>query len=189
MKRATSIQMTFECNQDWDAMKVTACGRFCDVCKKEVIDFTKKSKADYLALYEKNATLCGRFKNEQVDLSLIKPIQLPFSKQLLIWFSGLLLSFGSKNAIAQKDTVKTEQNPTITPLAAEHFGSIKIQKPTPPVTASASDDRSVRGYYRAPSQKPFLTTKRRMYYWTKRFPFIRGVRRGSSITMGAIRFL
>ncbi|MGZ4056841.1 MAG: hypothetical protein ACXVPU_14805 [Bacteroidia bacterium] len=80
MKTGSNIQMTFTCNEDWDTMKVTSCGKFCDVCKKEVIDFTKKPLSEFDHL--KGQEFCGRFSVEQLDSSLIKQIQFPFSKKI-----------------------------------------------------------------------------------------------------------
>ncbi len=166
-------------------MQMTACGRYCDVCKKNVIDFTHKSKDDYFALYEKDPQLCGRFRPEQVDLSLIAPIRFPFSKKVIIWFSGLLLTFGYKAASAQTDSILTEQVAP-DPALASINGTIIVKKAAPVVEESAGTDRSA---YYPPMVKPFWTTKKRMFYWSRRFPFISIQKRGQYRMGQAVRFL
>ena len=165
-------------------MKVTACGRYCDVCKKDVIDFSDHSRESYLKLYENNPELCGRFRQEQVDLSLIRPIRFPFRKNILTWFSGLMLLFSYKSSEAQTDSIKTEQTvPGSDSTAGIYKGTIMIKKALP-----SSEDRKPGMYYYPPQQKPFLTTKKRMFYWSKRFPFVT-YRWRNRRTMGNVRFL
>lgn len=178
MKRTPIVRMTFECSQDWDAMQPTACGRYCDVCKKNVIDFSNRSREEYFALYEKDTQLCGRFRADQADLSLITPLRIPLRRKMILWFSGLLLTFGYKSANAQTDSVRTEQ---ILPGKTDSAGSTKSNGYiSPPAPLYSDIDR--RSNFSPATEKPFYSSKKARYYWSRRFPFI--ARRRSSYTMG-----
>ena len=67
----TNFSVPNPCHENWDAMKPESNGRYCDSCKKVVIDFTNKSNeeiADYL-LQNSGKKLCGTFKNAQLPPS------------------------------------------------------------------------------------------------------------------------
>ena len=160
--------MTFICHQNWDNMKATSSGRFCSECKKEVFDYTTKSFQNILNdLKEPNISLCGRFSIEQVDTSLVKPIEFPKPLKFIAFISAFTLTLSAKTSFAQtNDKTKTEQTEnTANPKAAKNnltecdtiFTNEKIK---PEVT----------------NKTPFLTTKKRRYYWTKNIPFVRSVR-------------
>jgi len=165
MKNPEKIHMTFTCDQDWDAMRITSCGRYCEVCQKEVLDFTNKTKSEIQHHQSTSGELCGRFKPEQVDDTLIKPIKFSLSKKFILYFTGLLLSVISpKKSVAQsKDSVKTEQTVATTKEAAEKCTSTLKEKDNTRIDSDTSDD-------------PFLTIRRREFYWSKRFPFIKVVK-------------
>jgi hypothetical protein len=49
-------------------MSATEKGRFCDCCKKEVIDFTLLSNSQILKVFQKNdSPVCGRFQSAQLE--------------------------------------------------------------------------------------------------------------------------
>ncbi|MCW3082694.1 MAG: hypothetical protein JWP12_60 [Bacteroidetes bacterium] len=157
-----NIRLKFNCNQDWEAMKVTACGRYCDVCNKEVIDFTTRSRKEFQALTAGKTDLCGRFAAEQIDLSLIKPITISAHRKAFLFISTIAVSLFSKPSRAASIIHPTEQVYTgknssgqdaVFIPTVEHDGKFMTTKPNP--------------------DKPFMTTKKRKYYWSKRFPFIR----------------
>lgn len=56
------------CAENYMAMKKNKEGRFCDLCSKTVVDFTKMNASEiqnYLAL--SNGEVCGRFKTLQLN--------------------------------------------------------------------------------------------------------------------------
>ena len=71
------IQVTIDnpCHENWDNMTPSEKGRFCDSCKKQVIDFTNMSDAQLASFFKKpsNGSMCGRFYTDQLD----HPIELP----------------------------------------------------------------------------------------------------------------
>lgn len=50
-------------------MSTEETGRFCKICTKSVVDFTKMKSAEIQNYFIKNkdVNVCGRFKNEQLD--------------------------------------------------------------------------------------------------------------------------
>lgn len=74
-------------------------GRYCNSCKKSVIDFTIKSDEEIQQFFIGNfkQPVCGRFKNTQVQRIVIDLPQNIFSIQMPLWMQflvGCLLIFG-----------------------------------------------------------------------------------------------
>jgi len=67
MKKSITIRIPEPCHEDWATMTPTQKGRHCQVCTKEVIDFTKLSDEQIIKKFQQNSNLCGRFKTTQVD--------------------------------------------------------------------------------------------------------------------------
>ncbi len=57
------------CKENWNSMSTEETGRFCKICTKSVVDFTKMKSAEIQNYFIKNkdVNVCGRFKNEQLD--------------------------------------------------------------------------------------------------------------------------
>jgi hypothetical protein len=83
------------CHEDWNAMTQQEQGRFCDVCAKVVVDFTKMRDEEiinYLQQHSKQNT-CGHFRNEQllkyekikIDISTL-PKNISFKGLMLFCF-------------------------------------------------------------------------------------------------------
>lgn len=67
MKKSITIRIPEPCHEDWATMTPTQKGRHCQVCTKEVFDFTKLSDEQIIKKFQQNSNLCGRFKTTQVD--------------------------------------------------------------------------------------------------------------------------
>lgn len=59
----TKIQLSYKCSKDWNNMKATKDGRFCDHCQQNVKDFTSVSLEK---LQLEKSTSCGRYSPLQV---------------------------------------------------------------------------------------------------------------------------
>tara|TARA_B110000211_G_C14008203_1_gene521834 strand:+ start:117 stop:593 length:477 start_codon:yes stop_codon:yes gene_type:complete len=103
-------------------MRKTPCGRFCDVCRKEVVDFRGKP-VDEIYQFQKsiNDDVCGVFSPEQLDPNLI-PIKklIPNRAKLRFAASFTVLGLGvnsldaqscdeKKHAVEQTDSVKSNE--------------------------------------------------------------------------------
>lgn len=65
-----NITIPEPCHESWDAMTPTEKGRFCQLCTKEVIDFTKLSDEQIIKHLNSNGTICGRFSEKQLNKEL-----------------------------------------------------------------------------------------------------------------------
>lgn len=80
------------CKENWNSMSTEEKGRFCNVCTKSVVDFTKMKSPEIQNYFIKNkdVNVCGRFKNEQLDtFNIIIPQsvltqQISFQKTFLL---------------------------------------------------------------------------------------------------------
>ncbi|UTW65414.1 carboxypeptidase-like regulatory domain-containing protein [bacterium SCSIO 12643] len=56
------------CHEDWSQMTPVEQGRACEICQKNVLDFTRKSDAEIHNTFKsKPQNVCARFKPEQLD--------------------------------------------------------------------------------------------------------------------------
>ena len=137
------ISIPKPCHEDWTAMTPNEQGRHCNVCCKTVVDFTGMNDEDVKYFFikkKKEAPVCGRFKNEQLQY---KKIQLPYnihSFTMPLWkrfltacllaFSSMLFSCGA--LIGQVDTMgetTINEGPT-------NSNEIALPAPSPPKYAS-----------------------------------------------------
>jgi hypothetical protein len=62
MNRLTEKNFSYKCPMNWEEMQVSANGRFCNQCQKEVFDMTNCSIEDLLALQQKHGSICGSIR-------------------------------------------------------------------------------------------------------------------------------
>ena len=96
------ISIKEPCNEDWNKMTNNNRGKFCDLCKENVIDFTNISDKEIARIIQSNSgKLCGRFNVDQLD----RPITIsPIENKHYFWTkvaASLLLFFTAKEIIAQ----------------------------------------------------------------------------------------
>ncbi len=70
MKKVIKVSIPEPCHENWDKMTQTEKGKFCGVCTKEVVDFTKAIDEDIVKYVMKHDNTCGRFSKTQLDRSL-----------------------------------------------------------------------------------------------------------------------
>lgn len=104
----SSLFIPEPCHENWGKMSPTEQGRFCAVCTKEVMDFTRKNEAEILQhLKEADGKTCGRFLPEQLDLKLTPHNQTSKKETRIKRWAISLLAIGGlfslqKEAQAQK---------------------------------------------------------------------------------------
>ncbi|MFL5752720.1 MAG: hypothetical protein ACJ76F_04890 [Bacteroidia bacterium] len=167
------FELIFECSQDWNKMKSVTEGRHCETCCKTVIDFTHLSPHEIKAhAHKKN--LCARFYEGQLDPFLVKPIESGRPFKLFLFLSTFSLGLCAKNPM------KLHEKPGIEHSSAQKSMGSEIS------IYSAGPDQSE---YSGPgNKKPFMKTKKKVFYWSKRFPFVVCVQ-VVCIRQGTVRFL
>lgn len=67
-KSAYTIQIPKPCHEDWDRMNTVEKGRFCNSCKKNVVDFSKMTDQEIVKIIENSTgNLCGKFMPSQLN--------------------------------------------------------------------------------------------------------------------------
>jgi hypothetical protein len=89
MKKSITIRIPEPCHEDWAKMTPTEKGKFCNVCTKEIFDFTSKTDEELVKILSKNKNACGRIKksqlNREVKLERKSGTSLaPFAASLLV---------------------------------------------------------------------------------------------------------
>lgn len=83
MKNSMILKIAEPCHENWENMLEAEKGRFCQVCSKDVIDFTNYSDAEIIDYFEllkskPSGSVCGRFKAKQIEVPLNK-IEVPLN--------------------------------------------------------------------------------------------------------------
>lgn len=166
MANTEKIKMTFICNQEWDSMKVTSNGRYCDSCKKEVHNFTNKSVKEINSIKSTAGELCGIFKIEQIEPDLI-PIEFNFVKKLKYVAATVATFFGLElsNAKAQK----TNDTPTEINSGSETTITTNenIQNGRCVLVVKEDNEEKIET-----ESIQHIAKRKHKYYLSKRFPFI-----------------
>lgn len=64
------IEIPEPCHEDWNLMTPQDKGRHCAVCDKVVVDFSKASKKEIIAIIKKEGKICGRIPRQYIGLNL-----------------------------------------------------------------------------------------------------------------------
>jgi CarboxypepD_reg-like domain len=72
MKNVFQLSIPKPCHENWDNFTPTPTGGFCASCQKNVQDFTQMSDTELVAFFRnatitKNSSLCGRFRENQLQ--------------------------------------------------------------------------------------------------------------------------
>lgn len=73
MIASVKVSIPKPCYENWNSMSIDEKGRFCSVCAKTVIDFTKMNAEEtqnYLWKH-KDKKICGRFQSDVVDSTFV----------------------------------------------------------------------------------------------------------------------
>lgn len=95
MKSTFKITIPKPCYENWSSMTPKVKGRFCSLCSKTVIDFTKQSEKEiqkYL-IENKYKRVCGRFYKKQLDSIIIEIPELTFHQKLSFQKLFILILF------------------------------------------------------------------------------------------------
>lgn len=131
LRSKINISIPKPCHENWEAMTPAEKGRFCSVCSKTVLDFTKASDREIVQTLNQMENACGRFYNHQLNRNLMVP-----KPKKSYWFlaSISLLGFlGLNNSVAlaqnppkteQTDKIKTTQDSTKTTFSLKKITGV-----------------------------------------------------------------
>lgn len=107
-----TIKIPEPCGEKWETMTPTEKGRYCDVCKKEIFDFTRITNLELIRKLDNNENVCARYKASQLNVDLYS------RKNSRIKMAGMLVSLStamalSSPAYAQQDSTQTNTEQTI----------------------------------------------------------------------------
>ncbi len=122
-----SIQIDNPCAENWNTMTKTDKGKFCAMCEKNVIDFSKLTDNEILKIIESNTNgnknLCGRFTQTQLNRVLIDTSPHT-SPKLYQFLAGLLLfsanTSADAKAITEKPKIENFENETNNPIISDN---------------------------------------------------------------------
>ncbi|HIE45538.1 MAG TPA: hypothetical protein EYP87_05090 [Flavobacteriaceae bacterium] len=92
--KKTILEIIKPCNENWTYMKPDKKGRFCELCKKSVFDFTKLSTNEIKEkISQSNINICARITNQHLTNTHF-PIEFDIFNNLNItrFASGLILA-------------------------------------------------------------------------------------------------
>jgi hypothetical protein len=183
MSAKEKIKLAFECEQEWEDMLPSACGRFCTLCKKEVHDFRSKSIEEIKRIREKE-NVCGVYLPEQIDSDLIE-IELPFLRKMRYYAAAFATFLGIETAQASAKEVKV---PGIEMIASSNA----FDHPGPGDHPTGRDsrkkkkvklsDKKVKG-----GDEVAKVKRKKKVYLSKRFPFIK-IRKKRRVIAGGMGF-
>lgn len=115
----TRVEIKKPCPENWELMKIGLHSRFCDNCKKDVIDFTKKNRREILEYLLSNydKRVCGHIYPHQLDYTqkdLLVTIKAIGSRTKNTNLSFYLLTLGTlivascSNQSSSDKTIETE---------------------------------------------------------------------------------
>ena len=90
------------CDESWAEMTPSDSGRFCANCAKNVIDFTRLSDDQVLAILRKSSgNLCGRLEEGQMNRYLMRKTEPSSRSRLYKIFAGLFLLTAANQSLAK----------------------------------------------------------------------------------------
>ncbi|MEM6718990.1 MAG: carboxypeptidase-like regulatory domain-containing protein [Bacteroidota bacterium] len=116
------VKIPKPCHENWNQMSPTEKGKFCNMCRKEVIDFTAHSDEEVLRYFSKHKNICGRFHGSQLNRKLIADRKK--RNHWLSYAASLLLPM----SLFAQETASNDQKVTNTELEASttHYKSLNI---------------------------------------------------------------
>ena len=146
---AFQIKNTFACTENWDKMSQTEKGKFCEVCTKEVIDFTVLTKNEIIDLFRKNnyQALCARAYPSQLSTIYLEDSiesiswNLPFWQKFLLVF---LVCFGPEflkvNLVFAQDSTLVQTEEVVQDSLKTEYSQLQDSTKIDSVTVSSFSD-------------------------------------------------
>lgn len=121
------ININKPCPENWDMMSLAEKGRFCDVCSKNVHDFTMSSDEEMISEIFKNKNICGKFNEEQLNRNLhfsqINSLFATFAMGLCLTSAGFVSAQTVDSSAVVDHTVKSVQTIILGSPSYQLYGS------------------------------------------------------------------
>lgn len=127
--KKVSYTIATPCHEDWDAMSAEIQGKFCDVCSKSVVDFSRMSDKAIVHYMEnkQDEKVCGRFTLNQLNTSINLPQKRSFNLDLRAVVLGVALSTVVMDySYGQGELIKTEKVSEDTLKVERMLGDVAI---------------------------------------------------------------
>ncbi|MCU0392465.1 MAG: carboxypeptidase-like regulatory domain-containing protein [Thermoflexibacter sp.] len=113
MNKSINLTINKPCSEKFDEFQATSAGGFCNLCQKEVIDFTNMSDSEVLAYFKNGKqNTCGRFRGSQLKTYSLEPT-LPKGKWNFKPFFAGLISFSLVSLLSTNSSYAQQQPTTI----------------------------------------------------------------------------
>ncbi|WP_041326921.1 carboxypeptidase-like regulatory domain-containing protein [Robiginitalea biformata] len=114
---AFKISIPEPCGENWNEMTPTEKGAFCETCEKEVVDFTSLSDAEIAQKLDAGKKLCGRFRPNQLDRTIVPAAALHQSASRIQWrkhvaalgFTSLLVASCSPEQLTDLKSTRDQE--------------------------------------------------------------------------------
>lgn len=103
MKRKLSIKLNLDnpCSENWELMTASKEGKYCEKCKKDVVDMTSWNDDDFIDYFNnKTERICGRLYESQVNKLFVESTILQQRKFNYEKAFALIMSFFAFNSIS-----------------------------------------------------------------------------------------
>lgn len=130
------------CLENWDKMKVGIDSRHCDLCNKNVIDFTQKNRAEIITylLDRSNERVCGRMNGNEFELKeadipvLMDVLRAPKYRSNAFLILAIVCSsvFSSCNILSDDDAIKKNAKAGVEKVNElnRHYITVGMVKPS-----------------------------------------------------------
>ena len=92
MKNQYKVSLPQPCGEKWSDFKPTSTGGFCQLCQKNVVDFTKMTDQEVMDYLKENTKACGKFRSDQLKIYNPEPSSHLVLPRLGKWIHAALVS-------------------------------------------------------------------------------------------------
>lgn len=128
--KINKLKLNKSCNENWNNMSPNENGRFCKLCSKDVIDFTKlKPNEIAQKIKESKGEICAKLTRTQILTPLLdgeksKEYRLPYSKVA----AGVILVASLTSVQSCEELVKTQKTELVSVNPSEASNKIEVKK-------------------------------------------------------------
>lgn len=114
------LQIPEPCHEVWDKMETVPCGKHCNVCAKNVVDFTGFTDVELITFFTRyeQSSICGRLHQDQLN-RVLQP-QIPAPSFRLTQWQRIVACILSLQAFTFQSFAQKQKKPDHTFVASKH---------------------------------------------------------------------